>query len=988
MKNRILASTIIAVTASASAASLTCTELLGRPTDSSITINAVFDSTVLAFVEYGTSTGIYTHYTTPQSFDYGNPVEILIDNLSADTKYYYRLRYRTPDDGPYYAVGDEHRFHTQRAEASSFVFAVHADPHLDYLREADSAYTNAFVNPDGYATYENCISNTLADSPDFVIDLGDTSMCEKAKLATILHGDSKLTDLLVHQEIEDRHLLLRDYFGLMGHSVPLFLCQGNHEGEQGWKLDGTTNSWPVLVTEQRKKYFPNPYPDDFYTGNETIDPLTGTREDYYAYNWGAALFVVLDPFWTSTNYSSGWDMTLGDTQYQWLKNTLEHSDATFKFVFCHHLVGGTWNRVNGEGKNVGRGRGGADYSYFHEWGGYSEPASGTDELLYEFDTYRPGWGKPIHQLLVENRVTIFFHGHDHFYGKEERDGVIYQECPQPSGNNYKLKLDNIAEYGYDITNTNSVFLPNSGHLRISVSETEVQVDYVRAHHDLSAGINGAIADSYTIRAPEKQPNVIIFFADDLGFGDVGYNAITNDVSTPTIDALASDGMVLDRYYSYPICGPSRVGLMTGRNPIRLGRTGNILETNGVEDHLDPAEHLLPETFQAAGYQTFGLGKWHLGGLIDPQYQPQHRGFDHYFGFMAGSTDPYTHSYRDQNKILQLDWWRNGVPVPEDDGAYCTDLLTDEAISLIQNRHHNQPFLLYQAFHVVHTPWRLPPEVPDTGQDNRAILCAMASNMDTNVGRILQTLDDEGIRDDTLILFLSDNGGELLDPDNPDVPVASNGLLTGGKGDIWEGGMRVPGLINWPGVIPSGTVCTQLVSVLDWLPTLAAAVGIPAGNTRPLDGVNKWPAIQQNIDIEHPFVVSRKDLAVVLGSWKWIRFTDGGTALYNVAGDPSESTDVQTLYPDIAAELESILVATLSPPFEITEMVMDSSLNAFRLMWNSDSKTDYTIQYCTSLVDNVWVPLLPDIPGHSDATETAQTLSIPTNNHAFFRVIEN
>jgi hypothetical protein len=264
---------------------------------------------------------------------------------------------------------------------------------------------------------------------------------------------------------------------------------GNHDGEAGYALDGTKENIAVLSSQFRKLYFPNPEPDGFYTGNSGNEAFTGPREDYYAWEWGDALFVVLDPYWYTMTKpggkTDGWGWTLGDIQYQWLQKTLEQSNASYKFVFAHHLVGG----------NDSQGRGGTEFASLYEWGGKNTDGS------WGFDQHRPGWGTPIHQLLVENNVTAFFHGHDHFFARQELDGVIYQEVPQPATMS-SPKANSGTEFGYK----SGEMLGSPGHLRITVSPELVRVDYVHSSvsGDKSSNLNnGAIAYSYTISPSNK-----------------------------------------------------------------------------------------------------------------------------------------------------------------------------------------------------------------------------------------------------------------------------------------------------------------------------------------------------------------------------------------------------------------------------------------------------------------------------------------------------
>lgn len=402
-------------------------------------------------------------------------------------------------------------------------------------------------------------------------------------------------------------------------------------------------------------------------------------------------------------------------------------------------------------------------------------------------------------------------------------------------------------------------------------------------------LNAATADAQT--------NIVFFHADDYGFADTGYQGSLID--TPTIDALATDGLILDRYHTYPICGPTRVGLITGRNPARLGLTNNI--TAG-EDGVPLDEHFLPETFHAAGYQTWMIGKWHLGGTTDDAYLPHNRGFDHFYGFVSGSIDETTHISGGT-----LDWQRNGVDVPEDDGLRSTDLMADEAIALIQNRDAARPFLLYLNFHAVHTPYDAPADLKAKyaalGLSGRDLgYAAMTENMDISIGRVLAAVEDAGLTSQTLVVFASDNGaGEDLG--------GSNAPLRGWKSDVWEGGHRVPAVMRWPGVLPAGSTSQQFVSHLDWLPTLAAAAGMVPGATKNLDGRDRWAALLDGTaGRPRGHVVRRAGAVAVLdGDWKLVRETAGGSfELYDVYSDPTETTDLAAANPDTVTELATYI----------------------------------------------------------------------------------
>lgn len=444
--------------------------LLGRPTDRSVTVNAMSLLTLDVYLEYGTVPRVYPQRTPALRREGQVPFDIVVGGLAPSTSYYYRLRYRRPGDA-LFEKGPQARFRTQRRPDEAFRFTVASDSHIwEAVRQGANR-----------ELYRIAMTNVATDRPDFHIDLGDTFLCED-------YGGGDARDF---QEALIRHLAQRSFLDLACQSTALFLVLGNHEGEQGWRLDGTPDNVAVWAANARKLCYPNPVPDGFYSGCGEEIEFVGLPENYYAFEWGKALFVVLDPYWYTTTkpHDAGgipgsgdnWDWTLGRAQYDWLRETLEGSDATFKFVFAHQVAGGAdlYGRGGVEAAShalAGRGS--------FEWGG--EDVDGA----YIFDSVRPDWGVPVHQLLVDNQVDIFFRGHDHVFVKQELDGVVYQECPQPSDAMYGQ-----GQFGYlygDLVNS-------SGHLRVDVASGQVTVEYVRAFLP-GTGENGRVDYRYTVPA--------------------------------------------------------------------------------------------------------------------------------------------------------------------------------------------------------------------------------------------------------------------------------------------------------------------------------------------------------------------------------------------------------------------------------------------------------------------------------------------------------
>jgi hypothetical protein len=424
------------------------------------------------------------------------PIELTLDGLSPDTEYWYRLRYRLSGEVEY-EVADGAAFRTQRSRGSPFVFTVQADSHI-HGGKSSRRHRRA-------RSYVRTLLNVLDDKPDFHLDLGDFAMTESIGGRNAASG---------HEALE-RYLCQRKLLGLISHSVPFYLVLGNHEGEQGWRALNPRDSLEIWSTLARKTAIPNPYPDRFYSGNPDMTFCCGLREDYFAWEWGDALLVVIDPYWYTPYGKAGshtdgreyighgrrtaWEWTLGEDQYNWLYEVLSESDAEWKFVFSHQLAGG----FTSDRRDYPYGRGGADAAKFkvaghasYEWGG--EDAAGN----YVFAEMRPGWEHgPIHDMMVEAGVDIFFHGHDHAFVYEVLDGIVYQACPVPragagSGTGFYKK----ERY------STGIMRPNWGHIRVSVWPESTRVDYVRSvlptdEPLVEAGRavrNGSLSYSYTL----------------------------------------------------------------------------------------------------------------------------------------------------------------------------------------------------------------------------------------------------------------------------------------------------------------------------------------------------------------------------------------------------------------------------------------------------------------------------------------------------------
>ncbi|MBK1876064.1 sulfatase [Pelagicoccus mobilis] len=428
---------------------------------------------------------------------------------------------------------------------------------------------------------------------------------------------------------------------------------------------------------------------------------------------------------------------------------------------------------------------------------------------------------------------------------------------------------------------------------------------------------GCFLSSYAKNLEDtEKPNIIFIISDDAGYADFGFHG-ADKINTPNLDRIAQQGAVFENaYVSASVCCPSRMGLMTGRYQQRFGAECNVptVPTPGFgKEHLglDIEEKTIGDQMQNAGYRTMMIGKWHLGHQA--HHHPLKRGFDEFYGFLGGSRSFWSLDKTNVETAMR----RNHEQLDEaSEVTYLTDDLTDAAIDFIE-RNHKQPFFIYLSYNAVHTPMHAKVEDIEQqaqfDQKDRRIYAAMTKSMDDNIGRLDQFLAKNGLTQNTLVVFTNDNGGATSN-------ASENNPLRGYKGSYWEGGIRVPFVMRWPGKIPPQTRYSHSVSTLDLLPTALGAAQAPAIG-KPLDGVDLIPHVNgEKSDPPHHYLYWRlwRTAAIRNGHWKLIRLMDDPLTqdrrllappiLIDLDKDPSETTNLAEQYPEIVAHLSRKLEA--------------------------------------------------------------------------------
>jgi arylsulfatase A-like enzyme len=436
-------------------------------------------------------------------------------------------------------------------------------------------------------------------------------------------------------------------------------------------------------------------------------------------------------------------------------------------------------------------------------------------------------------------------------------------------------------------------------------------------------LSGLMASPALAEAPAPRPNIIFIMADDLGNADLGYRG--SDIRTPNIDKLATEGVRLESFYGEPVCTPARAALMTGRYPMRYGlQTLVIFPSHRYGLPID--ERTLPQALKDAGYDTYMVGKWHLGHA-DKKFWPQNRGFEHFYGNLVGEVDYFT---KDRGGVI--DWQRDGQFLKEN--GYFTDLIGDEAVKLIEKQDPAKPFFLYFASLAPHAPYQAPEadieKYKSIADPNRRTYAAMVDTLDVQIGRIVEVLEKKKLREKTIILFSSDNGGptkglfvtgarseeerthQAGGLSMNATPPPSNAPLRGGKGELHEGGVRVVAFANWPGKLSPRVVDTPL-HMVDVMPTLLALAGAKSDAAHPLDGIDIWKTLAEGAPSPHEDILINVETfrgSVRKGDWKLIKVAllPGKTELFNLRTDPGEKNNLAEANPEIVRDLEARLDA--------------------------------------------------------------------------------
>jgi len=402
-----------------------------------------------------------------------------------------------------------------------------------------------------------------------------------------------------------------------------------------------------------------------------------------------------------------------------------------------------------------------------------------------------------------------------------------------------------------------------------------------------------------------RPNIVFILADDLGYADVSCYG-QRDYTTPNVDRLAIEGLRFTQGYSNSAnCSPTRTGLITGRYQMRLevGLEEPIAEATPRGIGLPPSHPTLPSLLKKAGYCTSLVGKWHLGFL--PDFSPLKSGYDRFFGIFDGAADYFNHG-PDASRSGGGQLYEQEVPVERH--GYMTNLLGDRAVETIEGYAKSQePFLLSLHFTAPHWPWEGPDDEAESKRIRNIVhrdggtqktYMTMVQSLDSNIGRVLQALDVHGLSANTIVIFTSDNGGERFSKTWP---------FTGMKGELLEGGLRIPAIARWPGRVPAGAVSEQVMISMDWMPTLLAAAGTQMDPAYPPDGENLLPVLTSGAP-PHPRKLFWRfkaggQRAVRDGDWKYLLIA-GNEFLFDVVKDPRERANLKVRYKDVFERLKN------------------------------------------------------------------------------------
>ena len=409
-----------------------------------------------------------------------------------------------------------------------------------------------------------------------------------------------------------------------------------------------------------------------------------------------------------------------------------------------------------------------------------------------------------------------------------------------------------------------------------------------------------------------KPNILFIVADDLGWSDVGWH--DGFGKTPQMDRLVREGIELDQHYVQPVCTPTRTALMSGRYPGRFGP--HALSPSNLRA-MPLGTVTMASALKSMGYHTYQSGKWHLGARNE--WGPTAFGFDHGYGTLTGAADPWTHKYRKGH--YEDTWQRDGKPIHEEGNA--TELVAAEALRRIEEK--QTPWFIYVPFNAVHTPVDAPEQYKrlydgvkfhddPQKQDSRLRMAAMVSQLDAKIGQFVEALERTGQRENTLIIFTSDNGGieslknAYVGEVGDSLLNSENDPLRGQKAQLYEGGIRVCAFANWPGKLTPQKFTTPM-HVVDWFPTIASLTGYVPDTDLKWDGINQWPALTGAASSSEPrtiYIVMNRGHALRHGDWKLIVPTKGTPELFNIALDPYEKKDLLKSHPDKVIELQKLL----------------------------------------------------------------------------------